>query len=134
MKKKSLFNRCSEKKKESTGGILVVLFISIIALSCGIVCGIHNVGGDIDYDIVPSTLATPLKNVETIDESSFVPEKISVNLNIPKEENKVVTNTTTNKTTKNNTNSTNNTNNTNKSIESTISTLENNNRELKKTT
>lgn len=88
-------------KKKSTGGIIVVLFVSIIALSCGAFCGMNDIGEEFSKDILPTSLTSTSEYISPINESTFVPATIDSQKFIPKE-NKVVqpnkTDTTVNKT------------------------------------
>lgn len=88
-------------KEKSTGGIIVVLFVSIIALGCGAFCGMNDIGEDFSKDILPTSLTSTSEYISPINESTFVPATIDSQKFYPKE-NKVVqtnkTDTTVNKT------------------------------------
>ncbi|WP_461436331.1 hypothetical protein [Methanosphaera sp.] len=88
-------------KKSSYGGIVVILFVSILALCCGAICGMNNIGEDFSRQIIPTSVSTPIDIIQVIDEKDFEAKDITIKLYIPKPVVK------TNNTTTNNTNTTN---------------------------
>lgn len=87
-------------KEKSTGGIMVVLFVSIIALSCGALCGMNDIGEDFSKDILPTSLTSTSEHISPINESTFVPATIDSQKFYPKENKVVQTNKTDNNTNK----------------------------------
>lgn len=94
-------------KEKSTGGIIVVLFVSIIALGCGAFCGMNDIGEDFSKDILPTSLTSTSEYISPINESTFVPATIDYQKFIPKENKVVQTNKTDNNTNKTTTTSNN---------------------------
>ena len=91
-------------KKSSYGGILVILFVSILALCCGVVCGMNHIGEDFSREIIPISLSTPVDVVQVIDEKGFEAEDITLKLYIPKPVIKTNISNNTTSTTSNTTN------------------------------
>lgn len=71
-------------KKKSYGGLVVILFISILAFGCGALCGMYNVGEEFSQELVPFSVSAPVNTVSVINEKDFTPTNISINLTIPK--------------------------------------------------
>lgn len=90
-------------KKSSYGGIVVILFVSLLAFGCGAVCGMNHIGEDFSREVIPLSVSTPVDVVQVIDEKGFEAEDITIKLYIPKPV--VKTNNSTNTT--NTTNTTN---------------------------
>lgn len=88
-------------KKKSYGGLLVVLFVCILAFGFGAVFGTAHIGEDLSKEILPTSLTRSSDIVQVIDEKSFEPENITV---------KFQTQTQVKKVTKNYTNTSNSTN------------------------
>ena len=82
--------------EKSTGGIIVVLFVSIIALGCGAFCGMNDIGEDFSKDILPTSLTSTSEYITPINESIFVPATIDSQKFIPKENKVAPTNKTDN--------------------------------------
>lgn len=58
-------------KKNPIGGLLVVLAVCILALTCGIVGGTQHLGQDVSKQILPTSLTSSPDTVSKIDESTF---------------------------------------------------------------
>ena len=71
-------------KKKSYGGLVVILFISILAFGCGALCGMCHIGEEFSQELVPFSVSTPVDTVSVINENDFTPTNISINLTIPK--------------------------------------------------
>lgn len=93
-------------KQKSYGGIVVILFICILAFCCGAVGGMFHIGEEFSKEIMPISVSTPIDTVSTIDEQDFEAKNITVQLYVPKP----VVQNTTKTTTRNYTNTTNKTN------------------------
>lgn len=92
-------------KRKSYGGIVVILFICILAFCCGTIGGMLHIGEDYSKEILPISVSTPVDTVSVIDEQDFTANNITVQLYIPKP----VVDTPVNTTPKNYTNKTNTT-------------------------
>ena len=66
-------------KKKSYGGLVVILFISILAFGCGALCGMCHIGEEFSQEIVPFSVSTPVDTVSVINEKDFTPTNISIN-------------------------------------------------------
>lgn len=64
--------------QNTLGGLLVILFICIIAFGCGALFGMAHVGEEFSKEIIPTSLTRSSDVVQVIDEGSFEPENITV--------------------------------------------------------
>ena len=85
-------------KQNSYGGIVVILFVSILALCCGAICGMNNIGEDFSRQIIPTSVSTPVDVIQVIDEKDFEAKDITIKLYIPKPVVKTNNTTVTNNT------------------------------------
>ncbi|WP_455645101.1 hypothetical protein [Methanosphaera sp.] len=93
----------------SKSGLIIVLLVSLLALSSGTVFGMNHVGETISKEIIPTSLTETPDTLNVIKENSFEAKNITIQ-NKTNAQN--ITNTTniTNNTTYNSTNNTNYTN------------------------
>ncbi|OED30724.1 hypothetical protein [Methanosphaera sp. WGK6] len=90
----------------SKSGLIIILLVSLLAMSSGTVFGMNHIGETISKEIIPTSLTEPSNTLNVIKENSFEAKNITLNNST----NNSSTNHTTNITTYNTTNTTNYTN------------------------
>ncbi len=65
-------------KQNTLGGLVVILFVCILAFSFGAICGTAHIGEEVSKEILPTSLTRSSDIIQVIDEKSFQPSNITV--------------------------------------------------------